>query len=98
MSDPGYQMTPEDTQKWQSLQRQQAIAQQLMNPQAQGQNSGLANAGSSILGAMEYNKLGNDAKFAAQGISPVNVSPQVGASAFGRIGNKLGNMFGFGGG
>lgn len=98
MSNPGYQMTPDDMQSMEDMRRKQMMAAQLMAPQAQGQNSGLANAGSSLLGAMEYNKLGNDAKFAAQGISPVNVTPQVGSGMLGRLGNKFGNMFGFGGG
>ena len=49
------QMTPEfmaQLQQYQDQQRKMAMAQSLMGNQAQGQNSGLANAGNSILGAI----------------------------------------------
>lgn len=87
-----------DIQALQQAQRRQAMAQQLMGNQAQGQNSGMANAGNSILGAVTANRANQDMKFAAQGIAPVQITPQVGTTGLGRLGNKLGGLFGLGGG
>lgn len=71
MSNPGFmstQGTPQPAPNWQqqmqqqmqqqqNMQRQQAMAQALMGNQAQGQNSGLANAGNDFLGALTMRHL-----------------------------------------
>lgn len=54
------QMTPEfmaQLQAYQDQQKKMQMAQSLMGNQAQGQNSGLANAGSDILGAITAQRL-----------------------------------------
>lgn len=99
MSNPGLstsQLTPELLQQWQQQQdvaKQQAMAQALMGNQAQGQYSGLANAGGDILGAMASNSIAakNDP------LSPVKVTPQVGTTGLGRAANLASNLFGMGG-
>jgi hypothetical protein len=103
MSNPGIstaQMTPELMQQWQALQdqqRRQAMAQALMGNQAQGQNSGIANAGSAIAGALADRNIANNARWTAQGISPVQVTPQVGTTGLGRAANWAKGLFGMGG-
>lgn len=94
------QMTPElmqQMQAYQDQQKQQAMAQALMQGNAQGQNGGIANAGSAIAGAFADKRLQDNAKWAAQGISPVNVTPQVGTTQLGRAAGWAKNLFGIGG-
>lgn len=97
MSYPGgistAQLTPEMLQQWQQQQdvsKQQAMAQALMQNKATGQNSGLANAGSDILGAITSNNIAakNDP------LAPVKVTPQVGTSSLGNWASKLFSMGG----
>lgn len=63
MSNPGMmtnQMTPElmaQMQAQQDQQRKMAMAQSLMGNQAKGTNSGMANAGNDILGAITMHNL-----------------------------------------
>lgn len=62
--DPNTVMAPEFLQQlkvYQDQQKRQALAQSLMQNNAQGQNSGLANAGSSILGALTAKNMQNQA-------------------------------------
>jgi hypothetical protein len=64
MSNPGSQMTPEmmqAIQQYQDQQRRQQMAQSFMQNSAnpQTQNSGIANAGSDILGAITARNLQN---------------------------------------
>lgn len=103
MSAPGYttnQMTPEflqQMQQYQDQQRRSALAQSLMQGGATGQNAGLANAGGALAGAFADRRIQDNMKWAAQGISPVQVTPQVGTTALGRAGSWAKNLFGMGG-
>jgi hypothetical protein len=92
------QMTPEFLQQMQAYQDQQKrsqLANALMQNGADPTtaNAGISNAGSDIAGAVISNKMADNAKWAAQGLSPVTVTPQVGTTGLGRFAN----MFGLGG-
>lgn len=105
MSDPGLvsgNMTPEQFQEFQSQQRQMALARSLMTTSANPNtaNSGLANAGNSILGAVTYNNAmqkaqdPNRATFATRyGMTP----EQIQSAASPSLGVRIGNLFGLGG-
>lgn len=94
------QLTPEvlqQMQTYQDQQKRQAMAQALMQNNMQGQNAGIANAGSTLAGAFADKRLQNNAQWAAQGISPVTVTPQVGTTGLSRLGSQIGGLFGMGG-
>lgn len=114
MSNPGFpagistqQLTPEFLQQMQQYQDQQKkmqLAQGLMGNKAQGQYSGLANAGSDLAGALASQNIGAANSPAAQaislrtGISPSAAGNIVNPSMLSQAKNWAGNLFGMGGG
>lgn len=93
-------LTPEylqQMQAWQDNQRKQALAQSLMSNQAdpRTQNSGIANAGADIAGALASKAVANRMNPLAQ----VQVTPQqIGGGAGIWAQRHLGNLFNLGGG
>ena len=98
-------------QQYQAMQRQQQMAQALMQQgqQQQQQNmtapyAGVSNAGSQLAGAAAMNNMNQNANWAAQGLGPVNVTPNQATGMGGsnsmlqNAGAYLGNLFGFGSG
>lgn len=105
MSNPGMmtsQMTPElmaQLQAQQDQQRKIALAQSLMGNQAQGQNSGLANAGGDILGAVamqrmqQQNSPQNQVIQQRYGMTPSQAQNVTNPN----LASRIGSMFGMGG-
>jgi|SRR6185312_1905445 len=106
MSDPGTPLTLQDLQTLQDQQRRQQMAQALLSGQgATGANSGLANAGNSILGAMVAKNMQGQISPAAQAMvqrgqvgSLGQANSILNPSFMDRAGNYVSNLFGLGGG
>lgn len=102
MSSPGYFMAQQAADPNQ-MTPQQKMAMALMggnktyNPQQQ--YAGLADAGSSLAGAMAMKNMADNQKWSAQGVAPVQVTPQqVGGGVGAWAQRNLGSLFSVGGG
>jgi hypothetical protein len=99
MSGPGFFYSDEQSPELTAQQRMAMALTQGQKPYNPNQAySGIADAGQSLAGAMAYNKYADDKKWAAQGISPVQITPRAGTTGLSRAGDWASKLFSFGGG